>query len=309
MCNANERNYASVSEYQRNTKTTVIHSDTEKSSQVLSKTTVASNSNGDGRIQNVPLKMSRRKGSSIQRLSCQKGQISENELVADSDRMPPDMKLMTTMVNLESKLDYLLELFSDKERQLEELRKENSELKLENKRLDEINRRLELNISSEENCKNLTERQTSVTNLVDTLKDLKEILQKYEREGADRQQEMNTTPSVSVSQENTNITHTEANKQLEKKELISQHFLNRRRMEYLTGLREFHKFAGKNATRIKVGDIVQVYDNTPRVKCKLAMVDELITGNDGLVRSAKIHTASNKITTRPVTKLYPLELP
>jgi hypothetical protein len=120
---------------------------------------------------------------------------------------------------------------------------------------------------------------------------------------------MKTTPSVPVSQENTNITHTEANKQLERKELVLQHFLNRWRMEYLTGLREFHKFAGNNATRIKVGDIVQVYDNTPRVKWKLAMVDELITGNDGLVRSAKIHTASNKITTRPVTKLYPLELP
>ena len=80
-------------------------------------------------------------------------------------------------------------------------------------------------------------------------------------------------------------------------------------MEYLTGLREFHKFAGNNATRIKVGDVVQVYDNTPRVKWKLAMVDEIITGNDGLVSSAKIHTASNKTTTRPVTKLYPLELP
>jgi hypothetical protein len=126
-----------------------MYVDTEKSSQVLSKTTVAPNSNGDGMIQNFPLKMSRRKGSSIQRLSCQKGQILENELVADDDRMPPETKLLTsTMANLESKLDHLL-LFSDKERQLEELRKENSELKLENKRLDETNRRLEkqLNIT------------------------------------------------------------------------------------------------------------------------------------------------------------------
>jgi regulator of replication initiation timing len=55
--------------------------------------------------------------------------------VADGDRMPPEMKLLTSiMANLDSKLDHLL-LFSDKERQLEELRKENSELKLENKRL------------------------------------------------------------------------------------------------------------------------------------------------------------------------------
>ena len=79
--------------------------------------------------------------------------------------------------------------------------------------------------------------------------------------------------------------------------------------EYLTGLREFHKFSGENDSKIKVGDIVQVYDNIPHTKWKLAVVDEIITGNDGLVRAAKIHTASNKITTIPVTKLYPLGLP
>ena len=36
-------------------------------------------------------------------------------------------------------------------------------------------------------------------------------------------------------------------------------------------------------------------------------MDSLITGNDGLVRAANLQT-SNQITSRPITKLYPLEV-
>jgi hypothetical protein len=132
ICYVKERNYASVSENKRSAKTAAIYAKTEKSSQGLSTTTVAPNSKGDGTIQNVPLKMSRRKGSSIQQLSYQKGQILKNELVADDDRMPPEVKSLTSIIaNIDSKLNHLL-LISDKERKLEELRKENSQLKLEN---------------------------------------------------------------------------------------------------------------------------------------------------------------------------------
>jgi hypothetical protein len=175
--NTNYGKYAGISGNKPNTKTSAIYAATGMSPQ---KTTVAPNSNGDGKIQNIPLK-----GSSIKRLSCQKGQILENKLMADGDRMPPEMKLLTTtMANLDSKLDHLLKLFSNKERQLEKQRKENSELKLENKRLDETNRQLEkqLNISSDKYCKHLAEKHTSATDLV------KEILQQYERKEADRQQ-------------------------------------------------------------------------------------------------------------------------
>ena len=52
---------------------------------------------------------------------------------------------------------------------------------------------------------------------------------------------------------------------------------------------------------------MQVHDETPRSTWKLAVVEEVVKGNDGLVRSAKIRVG-NKLTSRPITKLYPLEV-
>ena len=58
---------------------------------------------------------------------------------------------------------------------------------------------------------------------------------------------------------------------------------------------------------IKKGDVVVVHDDTPRLQWKLAVVDDLVKGNDGLVHSAHISTANHK-TNRPITRLYPLEV-
>ena len=56
-----------------------------------------------------------------------------------------------------------------------------------------------------------------------------------------------------------------------------------------------------------MGDVVLVYDDTPQVACKMAVVEELIKGNDGLVRAANIITTGGK-TNRPITRLVPLEV-
>ena len=88
---------------------------------------------------------------------------------------------------------------------------------------------------------------------------------------------------------------------------ILEHYWTRWRSEYLTSLREFHKTSGNNNQTIQVGDIVQVHDETPRSKWKLAVITELIHGNDGLVRSAKIKMNGTE-TNRPIVKLYPLEV-
>ncbi|KAH3709254.1 hypothetical protein DPMN_068716 [Dreissena polymorpha] len=48
-------------------------------------------------------------------------------------------------------------------------------------------------------------------------------------------------------------------------------------------------------------------DFKPRLPWTLAVVDELLTGNDGLTRAARLGTSS-RITTRPIVKLYPLEV-
>ena len=58
---------------------------------------------------------------------------------------------------------------------------------------------------------------------------------------------------------------------------------------------------------IKKGDIVVVNDDCPRLQWKLAVVDDLVKGNDGLIRSAHISTANHK-TSRTITRLYPLEV-
>ena len=88
--------------------------------------------------------------------------------------------------------------------------------------------------------------------------------------------------------------------------LLSQ-FWSRWRHEYLTSLREHHRASGNNAQQIQQGDVVLVHDDAPRISWKLAVVEELLRGNDGLVRAANIRTAQGK-TNRPIAKLIPLEV-
>ena len=88
---------------------------------------------------------------------------------------------------------------------------------------------------------------------------------------------------------------------------LIQQFWVRWRKEYLTALREFHKTTGNNQQVIKKGDVVVVHDDCPRLQWKLAVIDDLVEGNDGLIRSAHISTANHK-TSRPITRLYPLEV-
>ena len=74
----------------------------------------------------------------------------------------------------------------------------------------------------------------------------------------------------------------------------------------MTSLREFHRTTGNNESRVKVGDVVLVHDDGPRIKWKLAVVEELLPGRDGHVRAVNIRTQGG-MTNRPIAKLYPLE--
>ena len=60
-------------------------------------------------------------------------------------------------------------------------------------------------------------------------------------------------------------------------------------------------------TTINIGDVVLVHDDKPRIKWKLAVIENLTEGKDGHVRSTDIRTANGK-TNRPIAKLYPLEV-
>ena len=48
-------------------------------------------------------------------------------------------------------------------------------------------------------------------------------------------------------------------------------------------------------------------DNKPRLQWRLAVVKDLIEGKDGQIHAARIRTSKRK-KTRPVAKLYPLEV-
>ena len=101
--------------------------------------------------------------------------------------------------------------------------------------------------------------------------------------------------------------HSELNEEAKTKFEILQSFWTRWRREYVTALREYQRASGKTETKVKVGDIVQIHDETKRIYWKLGIVENLITGRDGHVRAVNLRT-SNGITNRPITKLYPLEL-
>ena len=94
---------------------------------------------------------------------------------------------------------------------------------------------------------------------------------------------------------------------------LRNHFWNRCRREYLTNLREFHNGKGKVKGSIaKVGDVVLVYDERlKRGFWKLAVIERLVKGKDGVVRGATVRMVEkgrSKALNRPLQKLHSLEI-
>ena len=65
---------------------------------------------------------------------------------------------------------------------------------------------------------------------------------------------------------------------------------------------------GRNLQTISIGDVVQIHDDGPRIGWKLAVVEDVVRGNDGLVRAAKLRTSTGVTINRPIVRLYPLEV-
>ncbi|XP_053385697.1 uncharacterized protein LOC128550515 [Mercenaria mercenaria] len=87
-----------------------------------------------------------------------------------------------------------------------------------------------------------------------------------------------------------------------------EHFWSRWKHEYLTSLREFHKHLGGEGDLIRIGDVVQIHDDTLlRSRWSLGVIDDVVTGADGRTRAARVKSRKG-IITRPIAKLYPLEL-
>ena len=93
---------------------------------------------------------------------------------------------------------------------------------------------------------------------------------------------------------------------------VMDHFWRRWKKDYL---RNSHRHTSNKhpADPVAIGDVVVVQESDqPRGFWKLAKVENLITGSDGLVRGVRIRTqtAGNRPTylQRPVQLLYPLEV-
>ena len=98
---------------------------------------------------------------------------------------------------------------------------------------------------------------------------------------------------------------------------LLNHFWKRWRTEYLSCLREVHsQLSGKtqgDKCGIATGDVVIVKDeHLPRGQWKLAVVQEVLTGRDGLIRAAVVKVAGSdrqqSTLRRPIQLLYPLEI-
>lgn len=114
-------------------------------------------------------------------------------------------------------------------------------------------------------------------------------------DGVDDDPDFNPTSHVALNNRHKRLTR------------ILQNFKKSWSQEYLTSLQERHKVQGSLRNHIKIGDVVLIHDEGPRLYWRMAVVEDLQSGIDGLVRSAMVKTSTG-VTNRPINKLYPLEV-
>ena len=96
--------------------------------------------------------------------------------------------------------------------------------------------------------------------------------------------------------------------------LSVDHFWKRWSREYLVSLRETHKMKTKSKNVIiKPGDAVLIHeDGLKRSRWVMGVVEETISGKDGVIRGARVRKFSDEgrrqLIERPLQKLYPLEI-
>ena len=110
------------------------------------------------------------------------------------------------------------------------------------------------------------------------------------------------------------VTHEHFTRRLKHLNSVLNQFWKKWHQEYLLELREAHRYRKKGTaiSPISVGSIVLVHDEKPRRFWRLAKMNQLLTGKDGLVRGAvvKVTSGKDKFTElqQPLQLLYPLEV-
>eukprot|EP00731_Ephydatia_muelleri_P027563 Em0019g436a len=109
--------------------------------------------------------------------------------------------------------------------------------------------------------------------------------------------------------------HSSVTRRMEHTQRLLGQFWRRWRDEYLSDLRDVHRYAAvpnKRKRSVTLGDIVLVHDEShPRTFWKLGRVQRLMEGRDGCVRAAVVRVSSSSGATtikRPLQLLYPLEI-
>ena len=110
--------------------------------------------------------------------------------------------------------------------------------------------------------------------------------------------------------------HSLTNKLKHHRHLLNQ-FINQWRRDYLLNLRESHNLqVGKREGRhnsVRIGDVVVLKsDTSKRIFWKLAIVKEVLKGNDDHVRAAVVSLTDphggTKLLRRSIKHLYPIEV-
>ncbi|KXJ24267.1 uncharacterized protein LOC110248629 [Exaiptasia diaphana] len=81
--------------------------------------------------------------------------------------------------------------------------------------------------------------------------------------------------------------------------------------EYLTSLREQHAGNAKaplTGETVAKGKVVLIHDSKPRSQWKLGVIVEVHPGKYGIVRAVTLKTANGNLLSRPIEKLYPIEV-
>ena len=65
---------------------------------------------------------------------------------------------------------------------------------------------------------------------------------------------------------------------VDRQDLLLQHFQSHWKKEYLTSMREVHRATGITKRAIKIGDVVQIHDDSSRSEWKLAVITDLKRG-------------------------------
>jgi hypothetical protein len=99
-------------------------------------------------------------------------------------------------------------------------------------------------------------------------------------------------------------------KEFRMRQKLADDFWRRWQREYLTTLRSFNEVRQQQAsTRLRRGDVALLQEDVrPRHMWKKALIEQLIEGRDGRIRTVVLRTPEGRKITRPIQLVIPLEV-